>query len=120
VVDGMQAGVGAEGIVRLKKGDLAVGTTTRKLPMRDRLVVLCKLGHGASSAVYKALDLTDMRLVALKMIHVNDRDKREQFVRELRSLFSMLRENSRRSSIHMPKKNRRPEKYIVDFYDAFR
>ena len=31
----------------------------------------------------------------------------------------MLRENSRRSSIHMPKKNRRPEKYIVDFYDAF-
>lgn len=48
------------------------------------------------------------------------RDKRDQFVRELRSLFSMLRENSRRSSIHMPKKNRRPEKYIVDFYDAFR
>ena len=41
-------------------------------------------------------------------------------MRELRSLFSMLRENSRRSSIHMPKKNRRPEKYIVDFYDAFR
>jgi NADH:ubiquinone oxidoreductase subunit E len=47
-------------------------------------------------------------------------DKREQLVRELRSLFVMLRENSRRSSIHMPKKNRRPEKYIVDFYDAFR
>lgn len=41
--------------------------------MRDRLTVLCKLGVGASSAVYKALDLTDMRLVALKMIRVNDR-----------------------------------------------
>ena len=73
VVDGMQAGVGAEGIIRLKKGDLQAGRMVRKLPMRDRLVVLCKLGHGASSAVYKALDLTDMRLVALKMIHVNDR-----------------------------------------------
>lgn len=53
-------------------------------------------------------------------LHTTSRDKRDQFVRELRSLFSMLRENSRRSSIHMPKKNRRPEKYIVDFYDAFR
>jgi hypothetical protein len=73
VVDGLQAGVGAEGIVRLKKGDLIVASMVRRLPMRDRLVVLCKLGQGASSAVYKALDLTDMRLVALKMIHVNDR-----------------------------------------------
>lgn len=73
VVDGMQAGVGAEGIVRLKKGDLNTAAVARRLPMRDRLVVLCKLGVGASSAVYKALDLTDMRLVALKMIHVNDR-----------------------------------------------
>ena len=25
-----------------------------KLPMRDRLVLLCKLGHGASGVVYKA------------------------------------------------------------------
>jgi hypothetical protein len=73
VVDGLQAGVGAEGIVRLKKGDLIVASMVRRLPMRDRLVVLCKLGQGACSAVYKALDLTDMRLVALKMIHVNDR-----------------------------------------------
>lgn len=73
VVDGMLAGVGAEGIVRLKKGEINGIAAARKLPMRDRLVVLCKLGHGASSAVYKALDLTDMRLVALKMIHVNDR-----------------------------------------------
>ncbi|KAJ1415213.1 kinase-like domain-containing protein [Ochromonadaceae sp. CCMP2298] len=88
--------------------------------MRDRLTVLCKLGMGASSAVYKALDLTDMRLVALKMIRVNESNKRDQLVRELRSLFELLREHSRRSSIHMPKKNRRPEKYIVDFYDAFR
>lgn len=57
---------------------------------------------------------------SITLVSFCDRDKRDQFVRELRSLFSMLRENSRRSSIHMPKKNRRPEKYIVDFYDAFR
>ena len=69
----MQAGVGAEGIIRLNKRDNSGLATGRKLPMRDRLVVLCKLGHGASSAVYKAIDLTDLRLVALKMIHVNDR-----------------------------------------------
>jgi len=117
VVGGLHAGVGAEGIIRGKKDNRHY--QIRKLPMRDRLTVLCKLGHGASSAVYKALDLTDLRLVALKMIHVNDRDKRDQFVRELRALFQLLREHSRRSSIHMPKKNRRPEKYIVDFYDAF-
>lgn len=111
-VEGIQAGVGAEGIIR-------PNNSIRKLPMRERLIVLCKLGSGASSAVYKALDLTDMRLVALKMIHITERDKREQMVRELKTLFQLLRENSRRSSIHLPKKFRRPEKYIVDFYDAF-
>jgi hypothetical protein len=76
VVDGVKAGVGASGIIRTAAGTTS-GTgglpTTKKLLMRDRLVVLCKLGHGASSAVYKALDLMDMRLVALKMIHVNEK-----------------------------------------------
>jgi hypothetical protein len=72
VVDGLMAGVGAEGIVRNERKDSRY-PNVRKLPMRDRLTVLCKLGMGASSAVYKALDLTDMRLVALKMIRVNER-----------------------------------------------
>jgi hypothetical protein len=44
-----------------------------RLSMRDRLVILCKLGAGASGVVYKALDLRDMRLVALKMISVSER-----------------------------------------------
>lgn len=39
-------------------------------------------------------------------------------VRELTALFQLLRENSRRESSHLPK-SQRPEKYIVDFYDAF-
>ncbi len=39
-------------------------------------------------------------------------------VRELTALFQLLRENSRRESSHL-KRSQRPEKYIVDFYDAF-
>lgn len=39
-------------------------------------------------------------------------------VRELTALFQLLRENSRRESSHL-KRSHRPEKYIVDFYDAF-
>lgn len=65
-------------------------------------------------------DTHDLLYAFVLKMSLFDRDKRDQFVQELRSLFSMLRENSRRSSIHLPKKNRRPEKYIVDFYDAFR
>ncbi len=47
------------------------------------------------------------------------RDKRVQMVRELCALFQLLRENSRKISSHVTKV-RRPEKYIVDFFDAFR
>ena len=44
-----------------------------KLSMSDRLVLLSKIGQGASSVVYKALDLKTMKLVAVKMIEINDR-----------------------------------------------
>lgn len=43
--------------------------------MRERLAVICRLGQGASSIVYKALDITEMRLVALKMVPVFERSK---------------------------------------------
>lgn len=89
-----------------------------KLTMRERLIILCKLGSGASSAVYKALDITDMRLVALKTIQVNEKDKRVQMVREVSALFQLLRENSRRESSQY-RNFKKPERYIVDFYDAF-
>jgi len=72
VVDGLQAGVSEEGIIRPDRTGI-LSSSKRLIPMRDRLVVLCKLGAGASSAVYKTLDLTDMRLVAVKMIHVDER-----------------------------------------------
>jgi len=69
-VDGMQIGVGVDGIIFPNR---PAGQRYEKLPMRERLIILCKLGSGASSAVYKALDLTDMKLVALKTIHVLDK-----------------------------------------------
>jgi hypothetical protein len=59
---------GNQGIIRRDKPD-----QYGKLTMRERLIILCKLGSGASSAVYKALDITTMRLVALKTIQVTEK-----------------------------------------------
>jgi serine/threonine protein kinase len=87
-VDGFSAGIGKAGIA---SGSGKNKGTLHKLPMNERLCVLCKLGQGASSIVYKALDLSEMRLVAVKMISVFDRTKRRQMVRELSTLFEMLR-----------------------------
>eukprot|EP01031_Cornospumella_fuschlensis_P026577 gene26576-32119_t len=114
-VDGLNLGVGSQGLIRPDRD-----SKSSRLPMSERLILMCKLGAGASSAVYKALDLQDMRLVALKTIQVYDKDKRVQMIRELSALFSLIKENSRReSTMHIKKLHRRPEKYIVDFYDAF-
>jgi len=63
-----------------------------QLPMKDRLVVLSKLGQGASSIVYKAFDITRMKLVALKTVPIYDRDKRRQMARELNTLYNILQE----------------------------
>jgi hypothetical protein len=89
-VDGFAAGIGPAGITTANS--VGKGTrTVHKLPMKERLCMLCKLGQGASGIVYKALDLSEMRLVAVKMISVYDRSKRRQMVRELSALFQMLR-----------------------------
>lgn len=80
-----EGGIRVDGIAR----DSIVGS---RLNICDRVVVLCKLGSGASSVVYKALDLRDMRLVALKMVSVYERSKRRQMVRELSTLFQFLRQ----------------------------
>lgn len=89
-VDGFAAGIGPAGIATANT--VGKGTrTVHKLPMKERLCMLCKLGQGASGVVYKALDLSEMRLVAVKMISVYDRSKRRQMVSELSALFQMLR-----------------------------
>lgn len=46
------------------------------------------------------------------------REKRVQMVREVSALFQLLRENSRRETSQY-KNFKKPERYIVDFYDAF-
>jgi serine/threonine protein kinase len=85
-------GFGENGIRRQGlASDMNTARAGSKLSMRNRLVVLCRLGSGASSVVYKALDLRDMRLVALKMISVHERSKRRQMVRELTTLFHVLK-----------------------------
>jgi serine/threonine protein kinase len=118
-LEGMKAGVAEDGIVRQEHMN-GGQPRMKKLPMRERLAILCKLGAGASSAVYKALDITDMRLVALKTIQVTESNKRVQMIREFSALFQLLREYSRRESSHLPLATAaRPEKYIVSFYDAF-
>ena len=113
------------------------------LPMKDRLVVLTKLGQGASSIVYKAFDISRMILVALKTVPIFDRDKRHQMVRELNTLYNLLREKevTRRNLLGVSGGERTNSSVergtasvvdasdqpargniggILDFYDAFR
>ncbi|CAN0468076.1 unnamed protein product, partial [Discosporangium mesarthrocarpum] len=58
--------------------------------MSERLVILGKLGQGATGVVYKAFDLLDLRLVAIKVIPVHDKSKRRQMVHELTALYEGL------------------------------
>jgi len=96
-----------------------------QLPMKERLVVLCRLGNGASGIVYKALDLISLRFVALKIVPVFERAKRKQMTRELTTLFHMLRHvNS--SAVNDPlsltayrDQSKYPYEFIVSFFDAF-
>lgn len=66
-------------------------------PMQDRVVLLDKLGEGATGVVYRAFDLLDLRLVAVKVIPVYDQSKRRQLVHELSSFYDGLKARRRRS-----------------------
>lgn len=65
-VDGLNEGIGKHGIGHLN----ANGS---KLPLKERVAIICKLGAGCSGVVYKALDISPLRLVALKTVPVHDR-----------------------------------------------
>ena len=87
-VRGFIEGIGQNGIA----GEPSSAGHKVKLPMKERVAILSRLGQGASSIVYKALDISEMTIVALKAISVYDRDKRRQMVRELSALYAMIRQ----------------------------
>lgn len=66
--DGFEEGIGQHGIGR----DSSHGMES-KVTMKERIVVVCRLGAGCGGVVYKALDLSPLRLVALKVVPVHDR-----------------------------------------------
>ncbi|CAM9154766.1 unnamed protein product [Ectocarpus sp. 13 AM-2016] len=59
-------------------------------PMIERVVLLGRVGEGETGVVYRAFDLLDLGLVAVKMIPVNDQKKRRQLVHEVSSLYDRL------------------------------
>lgn len=77
------------------KESLGGGVVT---PMKERVVLLGRLGEGATGVVHRAFDLFDLRLVAVKVIPVNDSNKRRQLLHELSSLYEGLTARQRRAS----------------------
>lgn len=67
-------------------------------PMEERILLLNRLGEGATGVVYRAFDLFDLRLVAVKIIPISDQNKRNQLVHELSSLYDGLNARRRRAS----------------------
>ncbi len=65
-------------------------------PMIDRVVLLGRVGEGETGVVYRAFDLLDLGLVAVKVIPVNDKKKRRQLVHEVSSLYDRLGMRGRR------------------------
>ncbi|CBJ26035.1 Mitogen-activated protein kinase kinase (MAP2K) [Ectocarpus siliculosus] len=69
--------------------EVAIGTMVLT-PMIERVVLLGRVGEGETGVVYRAFDLLDLSLVAVKMIPVNDQKKRRQLVHEVSSLYDRL------------------------------
>ena len=86
LIAGFSPGIGERGL-KLYENDLDYG---HKIPMHERLVIISKLGSGSTSVVYKAFDLQEMRLVALKKISVADKAKRRQMIKEISTLLAMF------------------------------
>jgi serine/threonine protein kinase len=108
-------------------GSVSLSSSPGLLTMKERLLVLTKLGQGASSVVFKSFDLATLRLVAIKMISIFDKGKRRQMVRELVALFGIIHGNFKMQggdfSIEGNNKGgpvgSDASKYVVDFYDVF-
>lgn len=66
-------------------------TTTTPRRTRETTILLEEIGRGGGGTVYKAIHVPSMRLVAVKIVEVNDDEKRKQMIKELRALHSMNR-----------------------------
>lgn len=77
-------------------------------PMNERVVLLRRVGEGATGVVYRAFDLLDLRLVAVKVIPVNNQQKRRQLVHEISSLYDRLRTQRRRECCRKDAERRSP------------
>ncbi|CAM9758524.1 unnamed protein product [Chrysoparadoxa australica] len=88
-----------------------------EVPMDQRLVLLGKLGKGASGMVYKAFDLITLKLVAIKVIPIHCRAQRRQLVHELCSLYDSLKATPGSPASAGSRDSGRSE--IVEFLDAF-
>lgn len=71
-------------------GSAAIGEVVTTTPMTDRVVLLGRVGEGETGVVYRAFDLLDLGLVAVKVIPVNNQKKRRQLVHEVSSLYDRL------------------------------
>ena len=81
--------------VAVAAGAAAIGEVVTT-PMNDRVVLLGRVGEGQTGVVYRAFDLLDLRLVAVKVIPVNNQKKRRQLVHEVSSLYDRLGMGGRR------------------------
>lgn len=81
--------VGNNTSVEAAAGAAVVGEVVTT-PMIDRVVFLGRVGEGETGVVYRAFDLLDLRLVAVKVIPVNNQKKRRQLVHEVSSLYDRL------------------------------
>mmetsp|Transcript_37311 Transcript_37311/g.81262 ORF Transcript_37311/g.81262 Transcript_37311/m.81262 type:complete len:494 (-) Transcript_37311:329-1810(-) len=98
-----EVAINEEGIKFTSKGKRNDGTdgTHYKVSSKD----ICEfqvVGSGATSQVKKAIDLRMNRFVALKVINVLDKEKRHQFMNEIRALCEVKMQES-----------------VVKFYGAF-
>jgi hypothetical protein len=74
-----------------------------RVAMEDRLIMMQELGRGSCGVVYKAFDVIDKHVVAVKIISLGEKMKRTQLVQELNAL----------------QKNAQAERYLLTCIDAF-
>lgn len=78
------------GTIRLDKVTIHTTGMNKANAIQKSLQFLTKLGKGAGGVVYKAIHLQTLRLMAVKSIKVNEKEKRHQMARELVVLNSNL------------------------------